>query len=535
MSPKYSISREVRDSAIKLIGWWQEASEDIALLQLDGTWPSIGVLDLLTNFLREGEVVGEKADFLDSAAAYAAGVIADAWSPLASEVLITHRDGASLTIGAQLKDSEAVIEVDLFNSLKHVLQPSLVFDGKVPSVDGCVRKPTHEDNILCPVMLGLTLARSPLIHFSETRDAQSWVMEHSEEVVRVLARQTSAYYKRVFPDEKVGQVSELYLRSLVYPPLGMEDDYLGETAISDCIEFAGEFELGRDSILRFAYNLSLTADELLSSVGLVIYTALSHGDLPPQVLTAAANKGRNLYLLRSGIQEVRGKLLGVSDWSDDLSLNDDDAWHGFQREQRAGFMPRLAITREQFADRDVRGVLHLIAKLDLPKAVKKLSHLIGRQPHNYTLRINRALLFLFMGDIERAKGEIDGMSKIGEVNSTSLYHGLLRDYFSLTRRFGDAETHARKALKSGTRAVLDDSVRDNELRLAAILAALKRYKECQSVALSGDPNGETFLGSYFHYWSAIQLGKREKPREVFKRYPAFTPSSRDVFRLVFTS
>ena len=250
---------------------WKDHLAINSSLELDGTWPSVGVLDLLTFALRRKEQVPDSLDKIYSgAASYLALMAAQCWRPLVKEIdLEVGTRGVSITAkgGELIPEGDPVvvhIEELLRDRIKELPYPFPVAAG----FEAPIR---FESNILSLLGIGLMTGLAPGL-------AGPWESLSAEDLhplvdaaTKELSRQSAQHYARVFPNEQWGQLPELYLNGLIFPPTLMDEAVPLIGALPKLLDYFKEYQIKPASILELGFNLAKSPDSRLSDFGLVLY------------------------------------------------------------------------------------------------------------------------------------------------------------------------------------------------------------------------------------------------------------------------
>ncbi len=382
-------------------------------LALDGTWPSIGVIDQLTFCLRLKEEINPALEpMLRGAAAYIAKVAKNTWQSFAEEVEIYDtQDGFSLRArgGEFLPDGEEVrypVERELRRLLREFPDPFPMF----LHFDVPVR---FESPIVSFFALGVFTALGPAIegyweHFSPD-DPKPW----TKAVVRHLAADCAKSYSRMFPDEPVGQVSEIYLSGLVYPPPMVTGALPFTVSMEQLTAIFTEYGFAPEQVRRFAQNLCKSPDETLSSVGLILCCAISEELPPPEILAVAESKRSYSGILRAAMLRIRLGFCGKSDWVESGLLNEQDKSR-FLVETEMGFVPWLELDATRLQDSEsyqkLRPIIQAACSYDLAMAERQLQKLLDVDPGDVDLRILQVKFVMIRGEFTEAAKLLSNLS-----------------------------------------------------------------------------------------------------------------------------
>jgi len=406
------IEQSARSRIESFTSFWKESLSSSPVLELDGTWPSVGVLDLITFPLRaRGDLDARDLEFISGCAAYLAELSERCLGLTGANVLVRVGDeGVELQVaGGPVREGETFVvrvEQDIREFLR-LVPPSFPVIGDFSRVMG------FESNYFSAYAIGLVTGYSPSGDGSVPNRKAPGNEERLEFVVKELSRQSGAYYQRIYPDESLGQVAELYLNRLIFPPLFMKESMPGLGAVQGMLEFFEEFNVPAKGMLRLSHNLSLSPDELISSAGIAFFAALSDTIPPPQIIAAANAKGLDVCLLRRAMLDVREALGLRGDWIDAPEFTEEDS-RRVQIEKELGLLPWLCLGEKRLSglvsEPWLRGFLQALASIDLPQAMRIADDFIDENPRDIEMRVQRIYLDVVRGDLERAVAEAEVLS-----------------------------------------------------------------------------------------------------------------------------
>ncbi len=416
------IDEEVRRIAEEFANRWSLASEIAPILLLDGTWPSIGVLDPLTAHLRQTENFSPSdGQLIKGAAAYLAQLAHDSWRAFHAEVhvglgeqgiFIKASAGPLITPG-----QEFVVSVE--NSLKTLLRkPPLPF----PVVGDFEREVLADYQLISLFGVGLCTGRSPFGEGAWALADDSVFKDNTEFVVRHLAVSSARHYSRLYHAEPLGQVEELYLRDLIYPPTMMNEKFPGELAIEGCFKFFEEFQISKRDALRMAHNFALSPDERFSTVGLALYAGLVESEPSAQIIATADRRGTFMGLLRPAMLLARERAGFRADWSTQDNFDTIDLLR-IHIEQVLGLIPWVKLSPRRFRDKKLRPLIDALINFDFAEALSLNDKLVSEFPGDLDIRVQRVYLSIISGRLEEALKELPKLlSEYGAENEPMIFY-----------------------------------------------------------------------------------------------------------------
>lgn len=515
----------LRDAFVQ---YWTPYFGGVPLLRLDGTWPSLGIVDLLTFNLRGvAELSAPQRAHLRGAAAYLACLTAECWKAAGVDVALSLDEERGIVItasgGRYLSEGQNFrvnVELELGRVLRNPPR-----DFPVLASFSRVISPDH--NLVGLFGIGLATGLTPFGDGPWLNETPDTFQPFIEAVERVLARQCVEYYQAVFPREQLGQVGELYLNQLVYPPAVMGEPLPAQRAVRGLVRFQREFGFDEKTMLTLAANLARSPDELLSCAGLAYYAAATDGRLAPEVIAAAQIKGAYVGLLRRPMLEVREALGRRADWiTQEERLSEDEV--RFDVEIRLGFLPWIVLPRRKALLPKNRPILDALAHFDYQRALSLLDSAIGESPGEIELRLQRASLLFLTGEFDAAHADLrELLAEPGcEENSQVLNQiGLCELTMGLQ---DDAATHLRLAYRYRDAKLDEPHKVANDYAWSLILA--ERFAEALPVleeALATDPCPVTTLLN--KAFALRSLGREAELVETEKRLLDLAPTDRRVF------
>jgi len=395
--------QQVQELARDFANRWSIRPAETAFLTLDFTWPSVGLLDLLTQHLRfKKELTAEDLELARGAAAYLSWLVGLCWRGFGATVELgcDAQQGVFIkaTAGPKLSEgqvSSLFVEREILKILAAPTSPFKVFKD--------FRRPiTPDQNIITLFALGACLGVSPYGEGPWSKEDPESFAPQVEKVMRILASSSADYYQRIFTDEPWGKVAELYLQQLIYPPALAAEELPGFSAAQGLLEFAERYKLGSATLLKLAANLARFSDETISNVGLITAAALTSSDLSVEILAAAQSRGMYTGLLRAAMLYVRNHFQLRDDWLLQSDYVEDDA-RRYQLEQQLYLLPWVKIPAARVRDKKLAAVLAALSVFDLENAIKFSDQYLAETPGDISVRIQRVYLDFLTGDVDKSE------------------------------------------------------------------------------------------------------------------------------------
>ena len=228
---------------------------------------------------------------------------------------------------------------------------------------------------------------------------------------RVLATQAARYYGGVYPDEPLGQVAELYLEHLIFPPAMMSEGAPYCDAANSLYEFSKQFQVSPQALKQLSRNLSRSPMPQIAGAGLVLSLVLS-SEIDLQVLAASETKAASMAVLRPAILRM-SEVLGVgNNWIEAESF-DDVQRKRFEFERLHELIPWIKLSADAikslFGREHVKELLLALSNLDHAQSVWYISQLVEETPGSLELRAQQIYLEMISGDLE---GTHDSLRKL---------------------------------------------------------------------------------------------------------------------------
>ncbi len=407
---------------------------------LDYSWPSFAFFDSLTRPLRGKKNLDQfSTDVISATAAYLAIIAHDCWQLYESEVIVDLQE-EGVIIGARkgkfIPESEEVV-LYIERDLKKILAE---FPYPFPVFSDFKREIAPYMNILSPFAIGVVTGLSPYIEGPWSKLKPVEFKDNIELTVKHLAEGCANYYAKIFPNEPLGQVAELYLNSLIFPPILYSEDAPGRRAVSGILEFAKEYKVTKENLLALSLNLSRFPDEVLSLAGIAISSALTEKE-NPHLVAAADIKGLFLGTLRIAMYDVVEHFKLAEDW---LKLEDysDQNKKQIDKEINLGYFPWLKLSNEKVYtaanDEEVKKLIKALAVFDLKKAITITDDIIAIDPSDIEIRVQRAYCDIIKRDIQSASSNIKKLLSEPEADSVASVFNLYGMILLITQEFEKA-------------------------------------------------------------------------------------------------
>jgi tetratricopeptide (TPR) repeat protein len=385
---------------------------DVPALQLDYTWPTIGVMDLLSFPFRKkpGMSDSEKHLFV-MISAYIGIVISRAWK----EAGIGHRvyfDELKGGVCISFPGGNEAGSKDLL--LTNFLTDFFVaMPAELPVFRNFYRPYHFEGNVLSGICLGIATGLSPAGEFpwtqKLTKDSTPTSKKeiHDSTIIhieRALAVQCATWFSGRYPDVMMAQVPDLFMHGVILPPLFYDEKEGVNDSLDPLIEYLQETRVPSEMIRQLACVFAGCPDEKISFLGVLLgmYIYPTYEALPVVIKLACKH-------YRSLIPSARNTILSYKapEVSPQYLLEKPDGRYFalFEFEKSAGTLPWLSLTAEdlygkrEFAiDKFLRAVLGF----EYDKAYAELNEIVVSFPADIGLRIQHIAFEMLRGDFAHA-------------------------------------------------------------------------------------------------------------------------------------
>jgi tetratricopeptide (TPR) repeat protein len=377
-------------------------------LKLDYSWPSVSTVDKillpLRSKLQESQELS-KTDLLllRQASAYLCQIVAKTWYTFAGTVSATvEKNGVIIKAsgGEHIPQNEE-ITINIEQELKNILGST---NPQLDSIRGFTASINSETNLIALFTLGICSGLAPGIegHWSDLSIGQ--LEEPAQLASKELARTSAENYARIYPEEQYGQVAELYLGGMIFPPPRMNETIPFSQAVSRLINFFEEYQVKSSSIAELVYNLALSPDENMSASGLALFGAVAHQTPPQKIIAKSQSMGSIMGNLRPAMLLVREVLGFPSDWIEEGYCNKESLFR-LAIEKEMGFLPWLSISAarlEQAQELPLKNLLLALSTLNLKSSLSAIEEALLELPDDLELHLQKVKLEIISGDAEKA-------------------------------------------------------------------------------------------------------------------------------------
>ena len=374
--------------------------------QLDSTWPSIGVVDLLVRPLRgKKELTAVDEELIHSAAAYLGGIAFDCWVRFSDShrvaLTFSEEEGVVLsTTKASPAARRPIMQVALSHTLRAILSSP---ESPFPFFEQARRPLTRESNLLSPFAIGLTTGLS---RYGDGRWSEKTVSELPGNIVeteRQLAHTCVTYYERVFPGEPLGQELLLYHSNLLLPPSYYHEEFPALTATGGLLNFHRAMETGEDELRQLSANLTMSPDEQIRDAGFSVLLALRTSISDNALLTMSEMVGGRRIELKPAISLAGGLLGHPQDWVALLTERKfDHAKKLMQEELLLGLLPFMRLSPANIERQELIPIFHALSWGHTEKAREYLHTHYTDLTQDPELWLQQIFLDLSARDLERA-------------------------------------------------------------------------------------------------------------------------------------
>ncbi|MDR2337916.1 MAG: hypothetical protein LBE20_04625 [Deltaproteobacteria bacterium] len=431
---------------------WNRQAIKEPLLYLDYSWQSVTTLGLLAgNLFKTGQLNPLAALSLRSISAYLTVLAHNCWQTFATEVMAFFDNQGQICLSGKLADGEVmffevsakVFEIyagakelpptlqkyhdfllsygenqyienykflaNPYHSIKNYLltqlekhkQPIELF----PIIEKYRRLPQATDDLLVLFAYGLFYGFSAFGNEVCKNRELSKELDAIEKVTKFLAETCVNYANYCFPDNQLAQVAELYLVNLIYPPIFMAEEFLLQQATHGLVGFIKEYNLSAEQVLELCHDLMQMPDFLISSVALVVFTAVAK-QTTQQALISASLKSIQLGTLRPAVLLARRELLHEDDWAMQKVLTENDLAH-FRVERDLGFLAWLCLPEKSLikvlqsseAGPSSAKIIQALLALDYQTSERLLFERIIKNPDEVDFKIQLVFLKIIVAGI----------------------------------------------------------------------------------------------------------------------------------------
>ena len=445
------ISDIVKQELEQFADVWGVGLESFPNYRLDGRWPTLGVIDYMTEPLRQRtKFYPFEQDIIRYSACYVGEMLHRIWAEAGIESRVEDSSqGIRISLGAAVESARTTpLHVKLQLELSRQL-------AALPFSVGS----HHDHPVLVPGfrqlvprwVMSIALGESASIEGALDSAARAQLGERRGAVLNSIAKQCAEWFARVAPDDTLTQLPELY-SALLYSPGSPREEWPVLSGIDRLLAFQAEYEIPARQMNELAIRLACCPEELLSHIGFAYAVAVCPGPLSSELLSIGHSKGTYGALLRYASQRVRERLGLPDDWIDATEARVDDLSR-VSVEIEAGLFPWLAISPKRLLDvgRDeqLRQLLKACRSFDIGAAVAAADALVEQDPQDIDYAAQRIFLKLVVQDTEGAKIELERIRKLSIRGIHARCENLAGviavgdgDYYASERCFADARVAA---------------------------------------------------------------------------------------------
>ncbi len=409
------ISPAVVEHGERFVNEWNKVLESSNKYQLDYSWPSIGVVDLILEPFRGlNNISDEIKDRINDAAAYLADITHSCWmgfpdNPEIETVLSEGESGDVIikaTRGMFYKMGD-VYEINITMALIEILtKPETPF----PFYEKTTRYIASSANRISLFAIGLVTGLSPY--------GTGFWKNHSEldfgprlfAVDNMLSESSSAYYQKAYATDSVGGKTELYRAGLILSPAGHKEEFpyiRGATTLAKRLK---ETNKTNEEIITCALNLAEGPDDLISSAGIAVAATLE-GSYSKKLLLLAESKSNYLSTLWPAINLTRQILNLPANWialaqAAITEQNKDklaDAEKLLSRDYLLGLHPLLTLGFHNVTEKKYFQIFNLLIWLRFSTAKEALDDIIKNETPDFDAILQHVMLSLHLKDYQTAE------------------------------------------------------------------------------------------------------------------------------------
>jgi len=531
------IDAAVQTELKKFKSFWAAPLAVSPYLALDDSWLSLAVIDSLTFALRgKDELSDFERQLVRGASAYIANIAAVCWEKFGAEASAEYQDTGIIIRAARgpqiAKDQEVVIHIE--RDLRTLLETTPV-PFRVFSTFERVISPI--ENFVSPFAFSVFCGLTPTGEGPWVKETAASFAPHIEKVVKHLAGTAASAYERIYPDEPIGQVPELYLRSLIYPLTMMEEDLPLRHGVRGALDFFAEYKVSAAKAAQVTFNLARLADDRIAGIGFVFATVLMPV-ISPELRAIAFSNGTTVGLYRRAMLDVREHFGQGGDWLGKQEYSEQDALQ-IAKEIDLGYFPWLRMSKTRVlasaGDTEIQRLLISFCEFNFKQAVLQLDQLIELTPDDMQLRLQRCFLDIVEGDVEKADKSLKTLLSEPLAEDQPMIYDLAGTVKIILRDLAAADQYMKRARTlAGADPGLVSEVFNNSGWLELLRGKNERAIEYLDESLKHLPDQLVTLlnkATVLHQ----QPGNPETA-ELDRRLLELAPTNRQVFRaLVFDS
>jgi len=421
------LDKKVEKIYSDFVSFWNAKLQINSQILLDETWPSIGVLDLLTFSLRFKEQIPHNLESLIvGSSAYISRMLCECWKEQVEQVRVFINEGE---ICVEAKGGDLIPERDsVFVPVERLLRDRL---RSLPNPFPITRKfstnISFDSRIISDFCLGLFTGQAegiegPFLEYDEKK-----LSPLIEAVTKNLAITSAQSYEKHFPDEPIGQMAELYLQDLIYPPMFMKEDLPCLSSIVKLLDYFKSLGIKKENILALGQNLSLSPNFLFSNIGLIICCAISDSLPSVDIVSVAKAKGPYNGMLRKATLKVREFFNDSDDWIAHglQSLEDEKC---FFIETNLGFFPGLILSHKRLK-KDLKAnmlskLLTASSNFDYELGEQICEVILEKYPDDIEIHFQYIHFKMLRKKFEEAHGLLNNLLDNPDADSSMMFYNL---------------------------------------------------------------------------------------------------------------
>lgn len=520
-------------------------------LVLDGSWVSLAVVDNITFPLRGRASINDgERELLHLACCYMGKILYEIWEKFDTAVFLEERNASVVlrAVGGELLPGGAAHEIPVERAyLALLINPPT----DMPIFSEFSRPVCFDSEITQNFCLGIACGLSPFGEGSWNAEDCSTFAPQVEIAKKHIARSLASTYSRLFPEEQLGQLPELYLQRLVFPPMMMEEPFPAYSVVDEVLDYFSEIGITARNGMKNSVSYSLQARSPLLSLAQNFLTFpleipcmfaqvcwVSYMPVRPSssILAQFESWRQHTSLLFETLCHAKARLRS-SFWFESDVLTADTEQELFA-DVLYGFLPWLKLSPNKLKERVESPVLNefikALCKQDLQGSRRIAEQLVSEFPGDLELRLQQAFLERIKGDLDKEAQmcrEIlseSGAENVAEVNAALGMSCVLRGELAEGDRF------LSKAVELGTVHEVARSEHLVNLIWVKVLESLS--EEALEVVFKAEKE-ESYLPFTLlknKYDALHMLERMDEADEVSKQLISINPFDRGVFSLLLT-
>lgn len=378
---------------------------EIPALALDYSWPTVGVIDLITFPLRKKPNLSDlEKELLYMTTAYLGVILSRVWeaSKIDHTVQFDELKGGVCILFKSEKNTQ---EEYLLTNYIHQIFFSM--PQKIEVLKGFKRPFVYDGNILSSVFLGIVLGNSPIgispLVSKVDKDKTNQPDEKSL-IERAIARLCSEWFTVRYPEMMLAQVPDLFLQGAVLPPLLYDlEEGISET-LDPFISYLNTMKVPLKMVQQLANIFSTCPDEKISYLGTIIslFAYPDYESLPSQIKASLRYHAHLIPAARKTILKYRNASLD-SEYL--LSEFDKKSASIYEYEKKIGTLPWFYFTSSDLMQKreyEIDNFITSILNFEYDKAYNEISEIVVSYPADIGFRIQHLGLEMLRGDYEYA-------------------------------------------------------------------------------------------------------------------------------------